>query len=534
MGKRGKKLQLYTQILIGMAIGTGLGLTVGPNAPAMPEDAVHLKPGVEIRTAPDPDADRNSAAEAVVRDAHIRQRRGDWIRIDTRIRSVQRMRLEREGFRSAAQTERLGGWVDASRPRVQPYSVWGQRLVDATEWIGRLFLALIKMVVVPLVFFSLVVGVASLGDFRRLGRLGGRTLALFTSTTVVALSIGVGLANFFKPGRVLSEADRARLLAGNEDAVGEMMDRAMEAPSFVDQVISVVPENPVESLASGDMLQIIFFAAMFGIALTLLDDRRSRPVVDLMSYANDAMVMLVHIAMKLAPIGVAALLFKVVGTTGLSVLVALAAYGGVVLLGLFIHAAVTYGGIVTLGGRLSYPGFLKAIRPAMLLAFSTSSSSATLPVTKECVEDEIGVSNEVSSFVLPLGATVNMDGTALYQGVAALFVSQIYGMELTMTEQITIISSATLASVGAAGVPGAGLVTLAMVLTSIGVPSEGLALILGVDRLLDMFRTGVNVIGDSAATVFMARLEGAVRSGFSSKDESPEGVLHAASAESDG
>ena len=177
-------------------------------------------------------------------------------------------------------------------------------------------------------------------------------------------------------------------------------------------------------------------------------------------------------------------------------------------MGLLIHLAVTYGTVVTFGARLSYPRFLLAMRPAIMLAFSTSSSSATLPVTKECVEDNIGASPEISSFVLPLGATVNMDGTALYQGVAAIFIAQIYGMDLTIADQLTIVTSATLASVGAAGVPGAGMITLAMVLTAIGVPTEGLALVLGVDRLLDMFRTATNVVGDSTATVWMARLEG--------------------------
>jgi Na+/H+-dicarboxylate symporter len=267
------------------------------------------------------------------------------------------------------------------------------------------------------------------------------------------------------------------------------------------------------------MLQVIFFAVMFGVALTLLPEARSKRVVQLMDDANEAMVMLVHIAMKLAPIGVAALLFKVVGTTGLSVLVALALYGLIVLLGLLAHLTLTYGAVVKLAAKLRFVDFLKAIRPALLLAFSTSSSSATLPVTKECLEDNLNVSNEVSSFVLPLGATVNMDGTALYQGVAALFIAQIYGLDLGLAEQVTIVTSATLASVGAAGVPGAGMITLAMVLTAVGVPTEGLALVLGVDRLLDMFRTATNVVGDSTAATLMARLEGDELQLFSKEED---------------
>jgi Na+/H+-dicarboxylate symporter len=283
---------------------------------------------------------------------------------------------------------------------------------------------------------------------------------------------------------------------------------AAEAPSFADQIISIVPTNPITALASGDMLQVIFFAMMLGVALTFLEGDRAEPVVTLFDRLNDAMVMLVHIAMKIAPFGVGALLFKVVGNTGVSVLIALGVYALVVLLGLLLHLTITYGFVVRFWAKLPFLPFLSAIKEALVVAFSTSSSSATLPVTKECCEDNLNVNPEISSFVLPLGATVNMDGTALYQGVAAIFIAQIYGLDLTFGDQVTIVVSATLASVGAAGVPGAGMITLAMVLTAIGVPTEGLALILGVDRILDMFRTATNVVGDSTATVLMARLEG--------------------------
>ena len=332
------------------------------------------------------------------------------------------------------------------------YSQLGQTLVDSTEWLGLLFLALIRMVVVPLVFFSLTVGVASLGDLRKLGRLGGRTIGLFFSTTIVSLIIGLGLANVFRPGAAMDAGDRARLLASYAGAASDKIDDAAAAPGMLEQLIGIVPSNPIGALADGDMLQIIFFAVMFGVALTMLDARRSKPVVQLLDNCNEAMVMLVHVAMALAPVGVAALLFKVVGSTGLSVLLALLAYSGLVLLGLLLHLTLTYGGLVTLVARLPMLGFLRAMRPALMLAFSTSSSSATLPITKECVEENIGVSNEISSFVLPLGATVNMDGTALYQGVAALFIAQIYAMDLTLGDQLSIVVSATLASVGLARV----------------------------------------------------------------------------------
>ena len=395
-------------------------------------------------------------------------------------------------------------------PTEGPFSgqVLGQRLVDWTDWIGQLFLRLIKMVVVPLVFFSLVVGVASLGDFRKLGRIGGRTVGYFMGTTVAALVIGLSLANIIGPGKLIGEADREHLLASYQASATEKIDSAAKAPTMTEQLVGLVPTNPITALAEGDMLQIIVFALLFGVGLTFLPGDRSKPVVDLFDRLNDVMVILVHIAMAIAPYGVAALLFKVVGTTGFSVLLALGVYTLVVVLGLLIHLFAVYGSVVRFAVGLSFWRFLGALREPLLLAFSTSSSSATLPVTKEACEQNVRVSPQMTSFVLPLGATVNMDGTALYQGVAAVFIAQIYGMELTLGAQAQVVLSATLASIGAAGVPGAGMITLVLVLTAIGVPAEGVALILGVDRLLDMFRTAVNVTGDSTATALMATLEG--------------------------
>ena len=503
-------MQLYTKILIGMVIGALLGVLVGPNSALLPADGVTLTPAA-VHATPAPDAPGVPLA-GVVKSGEILEPRPDgWARVAWTLTPPDVLKLQKkgvEGARDAHAGDRVEGWVSLDDPAVSTWSRLGQRLVDSTEWIGRLFIALIKMVVVPLVFASLCVGVASLGDFRRLGRMGGRTLALFTGTTVVALIIGMGLANLIRPGELVGAAERERMLASFSGEASAKVGAAAEAPSLVDQLVGVVPTNPLAALAGGDMLQIIFFALMLGIALTLIEERRARAVVGFLDGLNEAMVMLVHIAMKLAPYGVAALLFKVVGTTGFSILVALAAYSAVVLLGLGLHLSLTYGLIIRSLGKLPFLRFLGAMRPAMLVAFSTSSSSATLPVTKECVEDNVGVSNQVSSFVLPLGATVNMDGTALYQGVAALFIAQIYGMDLSFVEQGTVVVSATLASVGAAGVPGAGMITLTMVLTAVGVPTEGIALVLGVDRLLDMFRTSVNVVGDATASVVIARSEG--------------------------
>ena len=505
-------MQLYTKILIGMVVGVILGLLIGPNSSLLPQDSVHLASNVEVFDAP---TGNPNASLSGFKTGTIVAERDGWVEVRFEFSSADLMRLKTSGIELVTEAstplapgDTLTGWVKDTQPEVRRYAGIGETIVNATEWIGQLFLAMIKMVVVPLVFFSLVVGIASLGDVRKLGRMGGRTLGFFMMTTVMALSIGVGLANLIKPGTMLSDADRDNLLASYSDGASNSVANAAEAPSFTDQIVGIVPSNPFGALASGEMLQVIFFAMMLGIALTFLKDNRADGVVEVFDRLNDAMVMLVHIAMKLAPVGVGALLFKVVGNTGLSVLMALGVYALVVLAGLLLHMFITYGLTVRFATSLRFLPFLGAIKEALVMAFSTSSSSATLPVTKGCCEDNLNVNPETTSFVLPLGATVNMDGTALYQGVAAIFIAQIYGMDLSMADQVTIVVSATLASVGAAGVPGAGMITLAMVLTAIGVPTEGLALILGVDRILDMFRTATNVVGDSTATVLMASLEG--------------------------
>lgn len=496
-------MQLYTQILIGMLVGVVFGFLLGPNSDLLPHDGVLLGPKAVVVSAPGEDT-QVAEAQGLSR-ARLLAVRDGFLQLHWKLAGRDVVRLESAGV-EAKKGAVHRGWVRASPVQARTYATLGQQFVDATEWLGRLFLAMIKMVVVPLVFFSLILGIASLGDFRKLGRMGGMTLGFFTLTTTLALTIGLTLTNVIAPGDLMSETDRAMLL-GTFDA-SKVTAAAASAPSLVDQIVGIVPTNPFSALANGEMLQIIFFATMIGIALTLIDSDKAKLGVEVCDTMNDAMVLLVHIAMKLAPIGVAALLFKVVGTTGLGVLVALGAYGLVVLLGLLLHVLLVYLPVVRLGAGLGFLGFIGAIRAALVLAFSTSSSSATLPVTMRAVEDNLSVSNETASFVLPIGATVNMDGTALYQGVAALFIAQIYGIDLGLTEQATIVVSATMASIGAAGVPGAGMLTLAMVLATVGVPVQGVALVIGVDRVLDMFRTATNVIGDATATVLVARRQG--------------------------
>jgi len=381
-------------------------------------------------------------------------------------------------------------------------------VIEMLEPVGDLFMRLIKMVIVPLVFSSLLVGVASLGDVRKLGRLGVRTIGLYLLTTAVAVTIGLICAKIVRPGSFVSERDREALRAEFSGEASSRADAAADAPSFVENLLSIIPGNPVESVAQGEMLQIIFFALIFGVALTLLDRNKGTPVINFFDRVQQAMVMIIHMVMAVAPFGVMALIAEVIGQTGLSMLSALMVYALTVLLGLALHAGLVYLGLVRFVAKTSPGKFLKAIRPAQLIAFSTSSSSATLPVSMECAEENLRVSNAVSSFVLPLGSTVNMDGTALYRGVAALFIAEVFGVDLTMGDQLAIVATATMASIGAAGVPGAGIVTLAMVLTATGVPPVGVALILGMDRLLDMFRTAVNVTGDLAVTAVMAASEG--------------------------
>lgn len=504
-------MKLHNKILLGMAFGVLAGLAFGPTGLVMPRDAVQLiEPGAGLVEQPQDDAAVLPLSVELQR-ARILDEKDGYLQVEARLKTRDVLRLRRAKIEGAQELQRgtvVRGFVPDRPERTERYSALGQTLVDGTEWVGRLFLALIQMVVVPLVFLSLVVGVASLGDLRALGRLGSRTLGLFLAGTVIALGWGLLLTNLVRPGALLGAEDRDRLLRSfGEQATGSL-DSAADAPSLVDQLVAIVPTNPIAALAEGDMLPVIFFAMALGVAFTFLPPGRATPVVDLFDRLNDGVVMLVHLAMQLAPFGVAALLFKVAGSTGPSVLLALAGYCAVVLGALLLHLAITYGLLISLVARLNFFGFLGALKEALLLAFSTSSSSAALPITKECVEDNVGVSPQVSSFVLPLGATVNMDGTALYQAVAAVFIAQIYGMDLDLAQQATIVGAATLASVGAAGVPGAGMITLVMVLTAVGVPTEGLALVLGVDRLLDMFRTGVNVVGDASVSAVIARLEG--------------------------
>ncbi len=385
-----------------------------------------------------------------------------------------------------------------------------QRLILWIEPIGPAWIRLIMMIVVPLVMASLIVGTASLGDITRLGRIGGKTVAFYLATTTIAITIGLLLSNLIRPGSRLDEATTAKLLESFAGATSDRIELAQQAPSIIDVLLDLIPRNPVQAAASGDMLPIIFFSILFGAALSLVQEDRRDTVLNFFRGVNDVAMILVDWVMKLAPYAVFALLAAVVASAGVDLLTSLFVYMLTVIVGLVIHAFGTYTLAVRLLARFNPVTFFKRIRKVPIIAFSTSSSNATLPVTIEAAEEDLGVSDEVASFVLPLGATINMDGTALYQGVAVMFIAQVLGIGLDWTAQLMVVLNATLASLGAAGVPSAGIIILTVVLAQAGVPETGIALILGVDRVLDMCRTAVNVTGDLACATFVARSEGEV------------------------
>jgi Na+/H+-dicarboxylate symporter len=391
-------------------------------------------------------------------------------------------------------------------------------VLDYIKPVGTIFINCLKMIAVPLVLASLIVGVANLGDVAKLGRIGGKTIAAYLSTTVVAVSIGLILVNVFQPGKSLPTSTRDNLMALYDSNVTSRttVAESLKNQSPLQPVVDMVPENIFAAASNnGSMLQVVFFALLVGIALLQIPTKKGTPVIAFFDGLNDVIIKIVGFIMVLAPYGVFALMASlIVEITGedpdsaLSLLLALLKYSLVVLFGLALMVLLVYPLILKVFTKIKYLDFFRALRPAQLLAFSTSSSSATLPVTMKQVEEELGISEEVSSFVLPLGATINMDGTCLYQGVAAVFIAQALGLDLSLSQQLMIVLTATLASIGSAGVPGAGLIMLIIVLESIDVPAAGLALILAPDRILDMFRTVVNVTGDAMVCSVVASSEG--------------------------
>jgi len=359
--------------------------------------------------------------------------------------------------------------------------------------VGTLFINAIKMLIVPLIFVSLVCGMTSMHDMTKMGRIGLKTIVLYLATTAVAITIGLVLGTVMQPGVGIG-LEAAKVV------------EVKAAPSLIDVVVNLVPTNPVAAMADGNILQIIVFAILIGLAIVIAGESGKR-IKDIFDSLAEVIYKLTAIVISFAPYGVFALMAWVAGTYGLDVLLPLGKVILAVYIGCIIHAVVVYGGLLTFLARLNPIRYFQGIAEAQAVAFTTTSSSGTLPVTMSCAQKNLGVSKSVSSFVLPLGATINMDGTALYQGVCALFVAQAFGVELGFGQYLTIIMTATLASIGTAGVPGAGLIMLSLVLTSVGLPIEGVAIIAGIDRILDMARTALNVTGDGMVSVLVAKSE---------------------------
>lgn len=362
--------------------------------------------------------------------------------------------------------------------------------------LGNGFVRAIRMVVVPLVLCSLVIGAAGIEDVTKLGRIGVKTLIFYLSTTAFAVILALVGGNIINPGRGVNIGD----IAVSQVTVSE-------TKPFVDILLDMIPINPAEAMATGNMLQIIVFAILVGVALSLLGDKASN-IKKVFEEGNALSLKLVEIIMIFAPFGVYGLISKTFTTLGYVALLPLFKYFIGVVIILFIHCLVTYQGILVLFGKYNPIKFFKSFAPTMMVGFSTASSSACLPSSLKSMQETFGVSKAISSFTIPLGNTINMDGTAVMQGVATIFIAQIYGIDLTMGNYITIILTATLASIGTAGVPGVGVIMLGMVLVQIGLPIEGIGLVMGIDRFVDMFRTMINITGDAVCTLVIAKTEG--------------------------
>ena len=378
-----------------------------------------------------------------------------------------------------------------------PSGVVFSYLVDGVLYtLGAIFIAALKMLVVPIVFVSLVCGVSSLGDLASLGRMSVKAVSLYLLTTTIAISIALSLAISVGPGSNFENTDRTEF-AGQEP------------PPLAEVFINMVPSNPVAAMAEGNMLQLIVFAVVFGIALTMSGDR-SREIRSIFQSLDVVVLKMVELVMRFAPYGVFALITRTFSTQGVDMILPLIGYFITLTSALVLHVTVVYSSVLKILANLSPVLFFRKMRDPFSFAFSTASSGATIPVTLRTVQEQLGVDKSVGSFTVPLGATINMDGTAIMQGVATVFIANVYGVDLTVIDYLTVVVTATLASIGTAAVPGVGLVMLTIVLNQVGLPVEGIALIIGVDRLLDMLRTGCNVTGDCAVTCVIAEGENAL------------------------
>ncbi len=400
-------------------------------------------------------------------------------------------------------------------------------VIDFIKPIGSIFIRGLKMIAMPLVLASLIIGVANIGDISKLSRMGGKTVGIFVLTTVISITLGLALVGIMKPGERLSADTRTELMSEFDDNAGQQISVAekLKPKGPLEPLVNMVPDNILLAATNNRaMLQIVFFALIVGVALLQVPKEKGKPVLDFFNGFNEVVIKIVQFIMLIAPYGVfalmASLIIEIAGdnpSRAWELLLALLWYAVTVIIGMLIMMMLVYPLLIKFFSNIKYLDFFKGIRPAMLLGFSTSSSTATLPVTMERVEKNLGVSEEVSSFVLPLGATINMNGTSLYQGVTAVFIAQALGLDLSISAQLTIVLTATLAAVGTAGVPGAGMVMLVVVLEAVGIPTAGIALIMAPERILDMIRTMVNITGDASVSVVVASTENALDADYASE-----------------
>jgi len=406
-----------------------------------------------------------------------------------------------------------------------PQLVWA--VDNVATPVGQIFLRMLFMVVVPLVFASLTLGVAGLGDLRKIGRIGAKTMGFFLFTTAFAATIGLTAVNLVKPGEALDPDIREELLATYSTEAAEKATLAETGGFGINTFVNIVPRNPIDAAARGDMLGLIFFSLILGIALTRLPADKAKPFLDMLEGLGLAVTEIIGFAMKLAPFGVFGLIFAVTARFGFEVLQSLGLYVIMVLGGLMVHQFVVLGSFAKLLGGINPIVFFRRARFMMITAFSTSSSNATLPTTMRTAQEEFGVPKQVAGFVVPLGATMNMNGTALFEGMTVLFLAQVFGIDLSLSSQLIVIMMSVLTAVGAAGVPGGSIPLMVMVLEMVGIPGAGIALILGVDRILDMTRTVPNVTGDLLGTIVIARSEGYTLEPATAPDFSTEAALEA-------
>jgi len=373
--------------------------------------------------------------------------------------------------------------------------------------LGDIFIRLLNMIAVPLVLASLIVGAASLSDLKHIAKIGGKTIGFYMGTSVIAITTGLVLANILKPGTFMPDETKERLLSTFQEDISGTISKNISI-DVIDFIVNIIPKNPFSAIANGEFLSIVFFAVIFGVFLTQIPEKKSKPIINFFEGISDTLIIIVEKIMNIAPYAVFTLIAATISEFGFNILQSLILYIVTVLGGLIFLVLIEYPILLKIFTKMKVINFLSAMKQVIAVGFSTSSSAATLPVTMEVCEKKLGVSNKIASFTLPLGATINMDGTALYQAVAAMFIAQVYGFDLNIAQQLTIIITAVLASIGTAPVPGVGLIMLIIVLRSVGIPEEGIALIIGVDRLLDMCRTIPNVVCDSLVSVIVANSEG--------------------------